>query len=198
MAVIYRCPQCRQKFKWDITKSEPTRCHAESPCGYEYRELEDDVIVMPAFLSARSKANDAVARQVMDASEQRVHQAAELAGCSASDMAGLKITNLTDDKGAQYGVKDEKNAVTDMMAAAPQGPFGFNQNSGVGFSGDVATGNYANAGARMQQAVRSTHTRNVSLQYGVNEQGRTVAPRTDVMSDRPAKELENAGYRRRV
>lgn len=204
MAVVYRCPQCRQKFKWDITKSEPTACHAEQPCGYSYREppvdeVGNDVIEMPAFLSPKSKANDMVARQIMDASEQRVHQAAEMAGVSASDMSGLKITNLTDDKGSQFNMPDVNNDVTKVMAA-PQANqfFGHNPEAGLAYSGAVSVGPGANAGARMQRAVRQTHAKNVALQHGTNEQGRTVAPRTDVMSDRPAKELQNAGYRPRV
>lgn len=209
MAVIYRCPQCRQKFKWDITKSEPVECHAEQPCGYSYREAPvdadgNDVIEMPAFLSAKSKLTDATARQIMDASEQRVHQAAEMAGVSASDMAGLKITNMTDDKGSAFNVPDVKNEVTKTMdaaaAQAPQGQglFGYNPQAGLGFSGAVSSGSFANAGARTQRSIRATHARNVSLQHGTNEQGKTVAPRTDVMSDRPALELNNAGYRPRV
>ena len=200
MAVMYRCPQCRQKFKWDILEGEPSSCHAESPCGYAYRDASEDdgVIVMPSFLSAKTKNTDATARQYMDASEHRAYQAAEMAGVPVSEMSGLKVTNLDDNKGSQFNVPDVKNEVTQQMDAMPQGPFGFNQNSGVGFSGAVSTGAFANAGARMQQAVRGNHASVVARQPGRNEQGQTVAPSTDVMSDRPANELTNAGYRRRV
>ena len=210
MAVVYRCPQCRQKFKWDVTKSEPTECHAENPCGYSYREAptdEDgnDIIEMPAFLSPKSKLTDATARQIMDASEQRAYQAAEMAGVPVSEMSDLKITNMNDDKGSAYNVPEVNNVVTQAMAAMPVGAVGNVGAAGLGYSSTVSVPvhakDVANAGARMQRVVKNNHMEMVGRSVrGRNEHGQVVAANTDVVSDRPSIEFVDPrrGYRPRI
>src|ERR1700733_5967432 len=98
--VILRCPLCREKFKYNVADGFPDNCQV---CGKRIgHDRDDDAIVMPAFLSQKSKNNDAVARQIMDGSEQRVEMAAAMAGTSKEEMAGLKITNLNDRNDAQF------------------------------------------------------------------------------------------------
>jgi hypothetical protein len=200
MAVIYRCPQCRNKFKWDILKGDPQDCAADPPCGYTYRDSPDDVIVMPSFLSPKSKNIDATARQLMDASEHRAYEAAAMAGVPASEMSDLKLTNFNDDKGSQYNVPDVK--VSPEMAQAMANPqvqqqLLHNQNAGLAYSSAVSTGPHANAGTRMQKQLREMHPQMVRQQMPVMNKG-GFAPSTDVMSERPDMSLFSAGYRRRI
>ena len=210
MAVVYRCPQCRQKFKWDITRSEPTECHAEQPCGYSYREPPidadgNDVIEMPSFLSAKSRNNDAVARQIMDGSEQRVQYGAALAGCSPEDMSNLKITNLTDDRAPGQSAIPPIS-ISSEMANAMNNPLVqqqmlHNPNAGAGYAQATSQGQFPNAGARMQRVLRNNHQEIVGRSVrGKNEHGQVVAPSIDVMSDRPTIEFVDPrrGYRPRI
>lgn len=115
MAVILKCPLCRQKFKYDVSKGWPDNCEI---CGEDInnRRVDDDV-VCPAFLSQKSKNNDKVARDIMDGSETRAGLAAAMAGVPVSEMSGLKITDLNDRNDAQFGAKDEVNDVTRHMDA---------------------------------------------------------------------------------
>jgi hypothetical protein len=114
MAVVLRCPACREKFKYDVTKGWPDNCPLCKEDINNYRA--DDDVVMPAFLSQKSKNNDKVARDIMDGSETRVDMAAAMAGTTREEMAGLKITNLNDRKDAQFAAMDVVNPVTQRMA----------------------------------------------------------------------------------
>lgn len=115
MAVVLRCPACREKFKYDVAKGWPDNCPLCKTDINNYRA--DDDIVCPAFLSQKSKNNDAVVRQMMDGSEQRAEMAAALAGVPVSDMADLKITNINDRRDAEIAAMPVINPVTQQMAA---------------------------------------------------------------------------------
>jgi hypothetical protein len=131
MAVILKCPVCREKFKYDVSDGWPDQCPV---CNIDINNKRDDSdVVMPNILSWRTKNTDKVARDVMDGSEKRAELAAEMAGVPVSDMANLKITNLNDRNDAQFSAPDENNAVTQRMAAmqAAGMPTGF----GVGTNG---------------------------------------------------------------
>lgn len=156
MAFALRCPDCRGKFKWEPLKAYPRHCPL---CDADLGEEKDDnVVCLPAFLSAKSKANDAVYRQIEDSSEVRVQKAAEAAGCSPSEMSGLKITNLNDTRheGA-IAAQPVVNAVTqqmDMMSARGM-PVGFQAAPNAAeYGGMVKTGPHPNAGAKTLGAIQ--------------------------------------------
>jgi hypothetical protein len=154
-------------------------------CGYDTSVPDRDEIQIPAFLSPRVKNEDALYRRVEAGSEERVHLAAEAAGCDASDMASLKITNLQTGKGAEP-LSLPVNEVTQRMAEmeARGLPTGFGAvNAGLNASGAVQSGPYPNAGARFQTALREHHA---------------VATNYTAVGDNPAVEVMQPGYRRRV
>lgn len=150
MAVLLKCPACREKFRYDVTDGWPDRCPV---CKTDINNRrDDDDVVMPNILSMRTKATDGVARGVMDGSEKRVELAAQAAGVDPSEMASLKITNLNDDKGSEWSTKDVTNEVTQRMAAmqAANMPIGFGAGPGVamGQAAQAHAGVEPYAGAR--------------------------------------------------
>ena len=113
MAVVLKCPECEKKFKYDVSQGWPDFCPL---CSADINNRRaDDEIVMPAFLSQKSKNNDKVARDIMNGSETRAELAASMAGVPVSEMSGLKITNLNDRKDAQFSAPDVVNPVTQRM-----------------------------------------------------------------------------------
>ena len=153
MAVILKCPACREKFKYDVSQGWPDECPI-CKTDINNRRADDDV-VMPNILSFKTKANDKVARDIMDGSVQRAEMAAVMAGTSVEDMSNLKITNLNDRNDTQFATKDEVNDVTrhmDSMAAAGL-PTGFNAGSAdamarASMAHQVPQGDVAYAGLR--------------------------------------------------
>jgi hypothetical protein len=127
MAVLLRCPACREKFKYDISEGWPDFCPV-CKTDINNRRADDDV-VCPNILSYKTKNNDKVARDIMDGSVQRAEMAASMAGTSVDEMASLKITDLNDRKDAQFATKDVVNPVTQHMDAMQR------QGMPVGFGG---------------------------------------------------------------
>ena len=140
MAFALRCPDCRKAFKWEPLAPEPRYCPL---CNADLGEpIPDNVIAMPAFLSAKTKAGDAIYRQAETASEHRVQAAAALAGCDPSEMSALKITDMRSTKHAgDIAAMPVVNEVTKQMDAvnARGGNFGFGAN-GAEFAAGTATG----------------------------------------------------------
>lgn len=194
MGVSLRCSICREKFPWDTAKEFPKFCPV---CGKSIgHDRADDEIVMPAILSAKSKASDRVYREMERGSEFRAQAAAEMAGTSVDEMSGVKITNLNDRKDAEIAAMPINNPVTQMMAAAP-GVTGF-QSNGAEYSGAVQSGPFANTGAKMRTAIHSAHASMVQQHaIGRGENGRPAVPMGQVTVDAPAKETLQPGYRRR-
>jgi hypothetical protein len=189
MPFVIKCPGCKQKIKW-LVDDPPDDCPA---CGYRLRsDRADDDVVVPNILAFSTRCQDGVYKAMEKASEQRMYQAAEMAGCDASDMRDLKITNLRDNmKQGEIAAIPVVNDVTRQMdaikAANPNAQMGFG--GGIGYSESVPTGPYPSAGARTQQAFRRAHADRMS--------GQLV--RGDVMSDLPANEItRNPNYRPRV
>ncbi len=136
-AFVLKCPACEKKFKYDVSEGWPDFCPL---CSHKMgNDRPDDEIVMPAFLSQKSKNNDAVARQIMDGSEQRAEMAAAMAGVPVSEMSNLKITNLNDRRDAEVSVMPVNNPVSQHMAAmqARGMPVGF---GGAADTSGTATG----------------------------------------------------------
>lgn len=159
MAIRYRCPEisCRKTFPWDSKDEPPNLC---PHCGYSYREEEEGVISMPNILSARTKSIEGVARSVMDSSEYRAEQAAEMAGGTAADYSSLKITNMNDGRNSEFAVKDVSNPVTEVMAQTP-GLTGFQPN-GSAFAAATNVGAHPRAGANIVTRLSNSHGHRVA------------------------------------
>ena len=140
MAFGLKCPECRKTFKWEPSKPDPRHCPR---CQADLGEPPDDTVInLPAFLSPKTKASDAVYRQAETASEHRVQQAAALAGCDPSEMSALKITDMRSTKNpGDIAAVPVVNDVTKQMDAinARGGNFGFGAN-GAEFAAGTATG----------------------------------------------------------
>lgn len=185
MAIILRCPECRVKFKWDFTdkKRWPEAC-PNPKCKAEMGgDKDDDVICMPSLKGAATSRIDASYRELETSSEARMHMAAADAGCSASDMSALKITNLRDNVqiGETY-MPEVRNEVTATMEAAQQRgiQMGFTGQNGAEYGGAVQTGPAPNAGAKMRTSLQQMHAQR-SGGYAT--------------SDMPALETRQPGYR---
>lgn len=155
MAVVLKCPLCREKFKYDITEGWPDYCPC---CGEDINNRRaDDEVTVPAFLSQRTKNNDKVARDIMNGSETRAELAASMAGVPVSEMSGLKITDLNDRKDAQFATPDVNNSVTQRMAEmqARGMPVGWGAAQGAEFAAAAHTGPEPYAGARARNRVQS-------------------------------------------
>ena len=177
MGFLLRCPDCRGKFPWTKEARFPRFCPlCKSDMG---EERDDDDVVMPAFLSPTTKRTDQVYRDTEKGSEVRAQAAAELAGTSVSDMSNLKITDMNDRRDSPVAYKEVVNPVTQFMAQTGIG--GFRGPDGLGYSGAVQAGPSPNAGAKMRTALQEAHSR---LSGGA-------------VSDRPALETQQPGYRRR-
>jgi len=181
-----RCPDCLGKF---ISKTiSPDRCPL---CNFIIPQDDDDGVVeikAPFIRSARTDSIDKVYTDIEKSSEVRMEKAAEMAGngTSASDMSGLKITDLRTNIGVGdiYAPELPPNPVTQQMEALNKrgGHFGFAGSNGAEFSGAVATGPVPNAGAKVRTMIQQRH--------GEISGGTAV-------SDLPALETMQPGYRRR-
>jgi hypothetical protein len=190
MAYSLRCPACRVKFAWDPTEGYPEYCPNDECETRIAHDVDDNVIHMPALRSASTRANDTLYRQMEASSEKRVEQAAHMAGVHPSEMSDLKITNLleTRHEGAVAAVPVVNEVTRSMDAIRAANPnaqvgFGAGPEAGLYFSSQAHAGSSPNAGARTQSVVREMHGQRVGH---------------DALSDRPALETQQPGYRRRV
>lgn len=186
MAFVLRCPECRDKFPWAVNTAFPRYCPL---CQADINnDREEGEIVMPFIRSAKTTATDKVYSDIVAGSEVRQHAAAELAGTSVEDMSSLKITDLNTRRDAEIMAVTPNNPVSQLMAAAPQAT-GFQGAAGAGYSGAVSTGPFASAGAKTRTMIHNNHSDAVRQHF--------PGAKTDVVSDRPALETTQPGYRRR-
>ena len=175
MAFALRCPECRKCFKWEVSKPDPRYCPL---CSADLGEPpDDDVISIPAFLSAKTKANDKVYRDIETSSIVRMEKAAEAAGVPVSEMSDLKITNMRDNgREGDIAAVPVVNDVTRQMDALNQrgGQFGWQGSNAAEYSGAVQTGPYPNVGAKLRSSIQRAN---------------------GMVSDRPALETQQPGYR---
>jgi hypothetical protein len=132
VAVVIRCPHCKTKFRWLAqTDAYPKDC---PECGaYVGHDRADDDVVVPNILAFSTRCQDGVYKAMEKASEQRVYEAAEMAGCSPSEMSSLKITNMRDNvKPGETSEIPVRNAVTDAMDRMKA----MNPNAQVGYGSD--------------------------------------------------------------
>ena len=175
-----RCPGCAEVVVLpDLNAACPK-------CGF--REEPDDNVVeiaMP-FLktSGKTAATDKLYRDMERGSEIRAQAAADQLGVPVSEMSGLKMTDLP------TGRKPGENSAPPLsvspefsqFTASNPNTMGFRGADGVGYSGAVQSGPAPNAGARMRTALQGHHAQ--------------ISGGTAV-SDRPALETTQPGYRRR-
>lgn len=162
MGYSIKCRLCNGKFKWNPLDGYPTHCaHCNAYIGID---VPDDVIVMPAFLGAKTKATDKLYRDMEAGSQFRAEKAAEMTGSSVSDMASLKITDMKDNMRAGDMAAVEANAAMDRLKASTRAPVGFADNGAsysdgvssgaVSINGKVITGIEPRAGARAVERVQ--------------------------------------------
>jgi hypothetical protein len=134
VVIKLRCPDCGQTFKWPGGQAWPDFCpHCRAPVS-----KGSDEIAMPFIRSAKTKANDALYRQMEDASEQRAQEAASMLNVPVSDVSDLKITNMRD--GMKPGdtafipVQNDVSRLMDNpgMVAAQQQALAYAANTRVG------------------------------------------------------------------
>ena len=180
MAVKIKCPLCEAKFGWDIVSlGWPDQCPACKQ--YVGHGRDDSDIVMPSIRTARTKIIDATYTQTEKGSEVRAQLAAEQLGVPVSEMSGLKVTDMN--TGMREGDIAAKEPVAEMQRLGVQNPSNLFQGNGAEFSGAVQTGAFANSGAKFQTGLRQIHAERTGHQ-GVSE--------------RPALEVMQPGYRRRA
>lgn len=138
MYVTYRCEEasCRKKFPWDPTDGFPKVC---PHCGFEPEAVDDNVIALPAILSAKTRANDAVANKMIDGSAERALLAAQTAGVSIQETNNLKLNDLQNDG----SMKPVSNEVSTFM----------NQHNVGGFAGAAPTPSGPDPTQHTQQAM---------------------------------------------
>ena len=184
MAFSIRCPDCRKKFPWKPNDGFPDKCpnpECQSHIGLTEQQVID--IPMPFLSSAKNRSVDKVYRDMEAGSEIRVAKAAEMTGATKEEMSSLKITDLkTGQRQGDIAMPAVNNPVSQLVDA-PRSPFGFQGSNGLGFSGPVASGAFANAGAKFQSVLRTAHAEKVGY---------------DAVGDRPALETTQPGYRRRA
>jgi hypothetical protein len=160
MAILLKCPICREKFRYDVSEGWPDQCQV---CKSDINNRrDDDDVVVPNILSFRTKNTDGVARQVMDGSEVRAELAAATAGVPVSEMSGLKITDLNDRNDTQFAAKEVRNEVTQRMdamqaAGLPTG-FGTNTSDAMARAAASHTGDAPYAGLRAMKNLQSKLT----------------------------------------
>jgi hypothetical protein len=156
-AFVLKCPACEKKFRYDVSGGWPNFCPL---CAHKMgNDRPDDEIVLPAFLSEKTRKTDAVARQVMDGSVQRAEMAEAMAGVPVSEMSGLKVTDLNDRNDTMQSIKPVNNDITRHMATmnARGMPVGFQRQQAQEAAATAHTGAEPYAGARMRTKLWNTH-----------------------------------------
>jgi len=179
------CNFCRAKTRYDAKKPMPSKC-PECSSSWGQERADSDVVVPFLHLSGVTKAHDSVFRQVEAASERRAEMAAEAAGCSVSEMSGLKITDLRSSRHqGEVAAVPVNNSVTQRMdeMRARGLPTGFGVPNGAEYGANVQAGAFPNAGARMRNVLHEHHAQ---ISHG------------SATSDLPALETTAPGYRRRA
>ena len=181
MASKLRCPACRVTFPWDPAEGFPEYCPNETCETRIAHDRADDDVVTPFIRHAKTKANDKVYRDIEAASIQRAELAAEMAGVPVSDMADLKITDLRSTRHeGDIAAVPVSNEVSRFMEQTKVG--GWQGGQAAEYGTNVQVGPYPNAGAHMRTALQNHHSQ---------------ATGGAGVSDRPANEVLQPGYRRR-
>ena len=176
----YACPACQHQFTYDHHPSVaadpvPRYC---SHCGFDSQGEFETPPAMPAIGKGLVQRTDNLLRAGEEGGQFRADIARERFGLDAEGANMLRDVSAA----------PVNNAVTQAMAALPQGTVGFNPTNAAAYSAKVSTGMYPNAGARAMQAVRGAHQAFVA---GAGHAGPTS-------SEIPALETVQPGYRKRA
>lgn len=167
----YRCPeqQCRAVFNYLHHPNE-----AEDPvrfcpkCGFDCQADEDNPptveVAAPHVQNyAVVKGADYTYAAMEESSAHHALMAAEMAGCDASEMASLKITDTKDNlRYGEIGVMPVQNSVTEVMAqAAPAAGVGFGgaPQMAAQYAAAAHTGADAFAGLKAASVLRDAHSK---------------------------------------
>jgi len=135
MGYLIKCHLCEKKFKWDGGKI--THClHCQEFIG---SDRPDDDVVMPAFLSSRTKQNDQLYRSMEQGSERRAELAAQMVDAPVADMAALRITDLHDRQREGDMAAKQADEAFNRIKATTKAPVGFAEN-GQAYSDGVSSG----------------------------------------------------------
>ena len=175
----YACPECSRQFTYDHHPSVaadplPRFC---PHCGFDSQGEFETALSAPAIGRGMVQRTDNLQRAAEQGAEFRADIAREKFGLDADAAAMLKDTSAA----------PVNNAVTQHMAALPNGSVGFNPTNAAAYASAVSSGPYANAGARTMQGLRSQHQAFVA---GAGHAGATS-------SELPALETVQPGYRKR-
>lgn len=155
MALQLRCPKCRKAFRWTASAGFPDQCPL---CNEDVGgNRADDDIVIPFIRSAKTDRTDQVYRDIERGSEVRAELGAQAAGCSVSDMAALKITDMRDNQ-------REGDIAAKLVPTPDEGKFfqpngaeyaAGTANGTVTLNGQVTTGIQPRAGMKAMQSIQS-------------------------------------------
>jgi hypothetical protein len=173
MKFSMRCPACRAKFPWEPEKGYPEFCPNDACSTRIAHDRADDDIVIPFIRHTATKATDQVYRDIESSSERRAEMAAADAGTSVEDMSGLKITDLRE-------TRHEGAIAAPPLPAHLENVGSFAGGAAAEHGATIQAGYLPNRGAHVRTAIQNRH-----------------AERTGAVSDRPALETEQPGYRRR-
>jgi hypothetical protein len=180
-----RCPDCRGKFPWASNTAFPQYCPLCS-ADIGHNRDDDDIVVPFIRTSQSSKAVDDVYRQMEAASEERAKLAAEMVGCSPEEMSGLKITDLRPTK--HPGDIAAPPVVNEITRVMDQAPIGALSTLGPQMASAAASGYLPSRNARTRTLIQESHQEKVRAYVGVDH---------TAVSDRPALETQQIGYKRR-
>lgn len=187
----YQCPECLYEFSYDhhpTIEADPCPRFC-AQCGFDTDGDYDAALVMPHIGRPIRQNVDGMHRAMEEGAEFRAEMAREQFGLDQQQANAMKLTDMKDNlREGDTGDIPVKNDVTQIMEAAPQGMFGFQQAVGAQYSSTVSEGQYPNAGARAMQVVRAQHGQRVAASGH-------AAP---VTSSLPAIETQQPGYKRRV
>lgn len=95
--VTYRCPDCTNTFDFlHHPSDEPPPSHCPL-CKSDMTAPAQKMFVPKVNIgTAKGKIPDKLFKDMMTSSEDRAKDAADMAGCSVSDLPGIKITDMND------------------------------------------------------------------------------------------------------
>lgn len=185
----YRCSACEGQFDFmhhPADEPPPRFCPL---CGFDTEgEAPTPVLATPHLAGVAGKAGDAVWKAEQQGADFRADYAQHTMGLDKEAADQLRITDMKDNlRAGDTSNIPIVNPVSTFMAANP-GLGGFANTDYSGHSSAVQSGPFPNAGAQAMAFVRGQHA---SFTAGAGHAG-------PVMSERPALETQQPGYRPRV
>ena len=155
----YRCPDCEGVFENLQHRDEPPPSHCKL-CG---SDMAADTEALPSrvnFSSVVGKSGDQVYRQMEESSAYRAELAAEHLGVAASELSGMKVTNIQDRmrEGDMAVVAPPANPVNNFMKDNRVGGL-IDQTAGAEYARAAHQGPHAGAGSRAQDNIKLAHSR---------------------------------------